>query len=398
MGGSEETTVATSPEVTSAEILERVREQLPDIRAAAEEGERARAIPRASVDRLLDAGLARALLPRRYGGYELGLDTWFEITRELAKADASHGWCASLLMHMPHYATYWPLAAQEEMWADGVDFGIAGSLPPVCQVERADGGYHVTGRSPFASGIMHSDWGVVGGFVPDPSGTPEWCWFLLPASDYEIDDTWFTIGMRGTGSNTMVTDRVFVPEERVLHYTYIIEGDVPGPAPSDNPMYRLPLASYGPLGFSTAILGSAQGALEEFTGWTASRRAPDGSLIAQRPRIQRALAKAAADIDAAELLLRRIVDVAQAPDKPEAGLRARSLRDMAHGAQLCVGAVDELMAMSGTTAFAETSVIGRSWRDVHFAAANLGISADNNYGHWGRLELGLERDPSMVIY
>jgi alkylation response protein AidB-like acyl-CoA dehydrogenase len=347
---------------------------------------------------MFDAGLARVLVPKRFGGYELGLSTWFEITREISKADASHGWCAGLMTHMPHYATYLPQAGQDEMWANGIDFCIAGSLPPVCRVEPTYGGYLITGQSPFASGVLHSAWSFVGGFLPDESGQPEWCWFMMPAADYEILDTWHTIGMRGTGSNSIATDAVFVPQSRLLRTRHIIEGTVPGPRPSENPIYRLPLAAYGPLGFSTTILGAAQGAYEEFRGWTASRLAPDGSLIAERPRLQFNLAKLAGDIDAADLLLRRTVEVAQAPTTPDVFLRAQTLRDFAHAAQLCVGAIDDMMAMSGTAAFAETSVIGRAWRDIHFMAANLGISAEMNYSHWGRLALGLERDPGMVIY
>ena len=206
----------------------------------------------------------------------------------------------------------------------------------------------ITGRSPFASGVLHSAWSFVGGLLPDESGKPEWSWFLIPAEEYEVVD--------------------------------------------------MPIAAYGPLGFSTTILGAAQGALEEFRDWTESRLAPDGSRVAERPRIHRALAELAANIDAAELLLRRTLEVAQASTKPDSSLRPRSLRDFAHAAQLCIGAIDELMAMAGTAAFAETSVIGRAWRDIHFMAANLGISADNNYSHWGRVELGLERAPGMVIY
>ena len=150
-----------------------------------------------------------------------------------------------------------------------------------------------------------------GGLLPDESGKPEWSWFLIPAEEYEVVD--------------------------------------------------MPIAAYGPLGFSTTILGAAQGALEEFRDWTESRLAPDGSRVAERPRIHRALAELAANIDAAELLLRRTLEVAQASTKPDSSLRARSLRDFAHAAQ-------------------------------------LGISADNNYSHWGRVELGLERAPGMVIY
>lgn len=395
---SEEERVPVDQVVERDEVLADVRACLGRFRAAAEEAERARAIPAASVAAMRESRLARLLVPRRFGGCELGLDAWFDVVREIARADASHGWCASLMIHMPHYAAYFPLAGQEALWADGPDVVVAGSLPPVCQVERADGGFVVSGRSPFASGVLHSDWSLVGGVVQDEAGPPEWSWFLLPAADYEVVDSWFTIGMRGTGSNSIVTDRAFVLHERVLRSSHVIEGDVPGPAPSENPMYRLPIAAYGPLGFSTVILGAVEGAVDEFRGWMQTRRAPDGSLVAERARTQRTIGQIAADVDAAALLLRRVVATAQAPAKPDAALRARSLRDMAHAAQRCVGAIDALMALSGTAAFAQTSVIGRAWRDVHFAAANLGISADNNYGHWGRLALGLERDPGMVIF
>jgi 3-hydroxy-9,10-secoandrosta-1,3,5(10)-triene-9,17-dione monooxygenase len=383
---------------STTDLLGRVRELLPEFRGAAEEGERARAIPRSSVDRMLELGLARVLVPRRFGGDELDLGTWFEITREISKADASHGWCAGLLVHNPMYVAYFPIGGQEQMWAGGPDVPVAGALPPVCRAGPAEGGWRITGHSPFASGVLHAEWSFVGGFLPGEGGVPEWCWFLIPAEDYEIVDTWHVVAMRGTGSNTIATEELFVPDERILRMKYIVEGDVPGERPSDNPMYSLPIASYGPLGFSTSILGAAQGALEEFTAWTAERVDPLGNRFSERVRIQRALAKLAADVDSADLLLRRVVEINAAPEVPDVPLRARSLRDMAHAGQLCIGAIDELVAMSGTAAFWESNVIGRAWRDIHFMAANLGISADNNYTHWGRLALGLERDPHMPIY
>ena len=119
----------------TTDLLGRVRELVPEFRAAAGEGERARAIPRSSVDAMLDLGLARVLVPRRFGGDELGLAVWFEITREISKADASHGWCAGLLVHNPMYVTYFPIGGQEAMWAEGPDVPVAGALPPVCEAE-----------------------------------------------------------------------------------------------------------------------------------------------------------------------------------------------------------------------------------------------------------------------
>ncbi|MBF6619052.1 MAG: acyl-CoA dehydrogenase family protein [Patulibacter sp.] len=392
-------TAPPDPENVTAEgLIARARELAVTFRDAAENGERDRAIPRESVEAMLDAGFARVLVPRRFGGYELGLETWFEIAREIARADASHGWCASLLIHNPHYLTYFPLAGQEEMWGGGVDFAVAGALPPTCAIEPTDGGFLLSGHSPFASGVLHSAWSFIGGMVPDEQGTPEWCWFLMPAEDYAVLDTWDTIGMRGTGSNVIETQGVFVPHHRVLRVRDIVSGDPPGPRPSDNPIYRLPIASHGPLGFSIAILGAAQGAVEEFRALIAGRRGPDGSRYADKPRNQRSLGELASDVDAAELLLRRCIAVAERGTPPDLEERARSLRDYSHAAQLCVGAIDRIMALAGTSAFGATSPLGRAWRDIHFMASHQGIGPDNNYSHWGRMALDVERDPGMVIY
>ncbi len=391
----------TPPSVDDATpdaMIERARELAAGFRQAAPEAERRRAIPRESVQAMLDAGFARILVPRRFGGYELGLRTWFEVTREIAKADASHGWCAGLLIHNPHYLTYFPLAGQEEMWANGIDFAVAGALPPTCTVTPTDGGYLLDGHSPFASGVLHSAWSFVGGLVPDETGAPEWCWFLIPAEDYAVLDTWSTIGMRGTGSNVIATSQLFVPDHRVLRVRDIVSGDPPGPRPSDNPMYRLPIASYGPLGFSIAILGAAQGAYDEFRAMIEAKRAPDGSRYAERPRLLHDVGRLAGDIDAADLLLRRCIEIAEQPTLPDLTQRAQSLRDYSHAARLCVGAIDAIMALAGTAAFAEDSVLGRAWRDIHFMASHQGIGPDNNYTHWSRLALGLERDPGTVMY
>jgi alkylation response protein AidB-like acyl-CoA dehydrogenase len=91
-------------------------------------------------------------------------------------------------------------------------------------------GYRVSGQSPFASGVGHSQWVLVGGMV-DAGGEPEWTFFLIPPGEYKVADTWFTVGMRGTGSNTIVTENVFVPKSRTLRLSNLREGKGPGGAP-----------------------------------------------------------------------------------------------------------------------------------------------------------------------
>jgi 3-hydroxy-9,10-secoandrosta-1,3,5(10)-triene-9,17-dione monooxygenase len=204
---------------TKEEIMDRVRAMAPHFAERAAAAEDARRIPQESVNEMLDAGFARILVPKSVGGYGLGFDTWFEVTRELCKADASHGWCASLIIHHNHLIAQYPLAAQQALWADGLDVPVAASFAPATVAVPVEGGYRVSGKgSPFASGVDHCTWVMLGGMAQD-GGAPEWKFFLVAPGDYTIRDTWFTAGMRGTGSKTIVTDNAFVPSVGVLMLT-----------------------------------------------------------------------------------------------------------------------------------------------------------------------------------
>jgi 3-hydroxy-9,10-secoandrosta-1,3,5(10)-triene-9,17-dione monooxygenase len=381
-------------DATPDAVLARVRALIAGIRDSAAAAEEARTVPRQTIDALLAAGISRILIPPRYGGYGLGLDTWFEVVREIGKADASHSWCASLIIHHPHYLSQFPEAAQNAVWADGIDVSIAASIQPIGRVTPAEGGYRISGEFPFASGINHSRWVIVGCMV----GT-EAKFFLIGPKDFKIKDTWFTGAMRATGSNTAVCEDVYVPESHSLALSDIREGKTPGSRLHDYPIYRTPWISYAPLTFATPMLGAAQGAYELFCDAAKTRRAGRGGFpIAEVTSLQVRLARAAADLDAAELLLRRAIDVAQAATPPSLALRARTMRDCSRAAELCVGVVDTLVAMSGTAVFAASHPIQRAWRDSHFAAAHVALNPEQNFAHFGRTELGLPRDPHLPFF
>src|SRR5580698_9629056 len=120
-----------TPVVTKERIIELTRALAPKFAARAAETEEARQIPRQSVEEMLDAGFARILLPKRIGGYGLGFDTWFEVMRELSKTDASHGWCAGLIIHHAHLIALYPEAGQRAVWDKTHDVSVAASLAPV---------------------------------------------------------------------------------------------------------------------------------------------------------------------------------------------------------------------------------------------------------------------------
>jgi alkylation response protein AidB-like acyl-CoA dehydrogenase len=204
--------------------------------------------------------------------------------------------------------------------------------------------------------------------------------------------------MRATGSNTAVCDAIFVPESHTVRLSDLREGKGPGGALHAHPIYRAPFIAYAPLTFVTPMLGAAQGAYEIFLDWTKTRRGTGGVAIAEITSIQVRLARAAADLDAAELLLRRVVDTAQAPTPPSLALRARSMRDLSRASELCVAAIDTLIAMSGTAAFAASHPIQRAWRDIHFAAMHVSLNPEQNFAHFGRTELGVPRDSHQPFF
>lgn len=391
-------TASAQIDVDEEVLFGRIRALLPTIAERAVDGDRERSVPADVVASLVDAGLARVLVPKRFGGSEFGLDVWYDLVREIAQTDMSTAWIASLMMHHPHYVAQYPLAAQEEVWKNGPDVVISASIAPTCTVEVVEGGYKISGRSPFTSGINNSTWVMVSGFVPGAGPGPDWRFFLIPESDFTVEDTWDVLGMRGTGSNTVVTTDVFVPAHRVLAYKDLIEGVSPGAEVNPNPMYALPFKSYSSLTFSAPIVGGAQGVYDKFVAWTAERAAGSGAAVRDFTSVRVKLSRAAASIDAADMLLRRIVATAMGPVRPTEDDRARAMRDYSRAVELAVEALDSLVAISGSGVFGSTHPIQRAWRDVHFASTHISLNPETNYDHYGRLALGMGRAPQNLSY
>jgi 3-hydroxy-9,10-secoandrosta-1,3,5(10)-triene-9,17-dione monooxygenase len=389
---------AVAEPITPERLIDSVKELAPGFRERAAEGEAARELPSSSSAELLSAQIARVLVPSRWGGLEFGLDTWLDLVLEISKADASHGWCAGILTHTPHIIACFPEEAQAAVWAETSNVAMAGSIMPVCKVEPVSGGYRVSGRSPFASGVGHSTWGWIAGMIHDDDGGHTWTLFVVPSSQYEIVDTWDTAGMRATGSNTIVTENIFVPEGHAIALSDLINGTAPGGELHDNPMYRLPFMSFGPIGFVAPMLGAALGAFADFRTWAQSRTTVTGAALSEMPNVQVRMARADADLDIAELLLRRAVEATQGSERPSLELRARCLRDCARASELITGAVDVLMALSGTSGFAVSNPLQRAWRDIHFASCHISLNPEMNFAHWGRMQLGLERPATVALY
>jgi alkylation response protein AidB-like acyl-CoA dehydrogenase len=175
-------------------------------------------------------------------------------------------------------------------------------------------------------------------------------------------------------------------------------GKGPGGALHKSLHFRTLFFFYAPLTFAAPMLGAAQGAYAHFREWVKTRQSVDGSMVAEKASTQVRMARVAADLDAADLLLRRATLAHHGPETEWPALLSRSIRDYARVSEITVQAIDELLALCGTAGFATSHPIQRAWRDIHFAATHISLNPEANYTHFGRMELDLPRDPSRPFF
>src|SRR5690242_6484354 len=198
----------------AADLLDRARSMAPALRERAFAAENARRVPEETMRELKQAGLFRALQPKAYGGFEIDPQVFLEIGMIIGSASPSTGWVYSVVGVHNWQLALMPKQAQDDVWGEDQDTLISSSYTPRGQIEIVDGGYRVNGRWSFSSGCDHSQWVILGGVATEPDGTIRRLCFLLPRSDYRIDDVWHVIGLRATGSNDIVVEDAFVPEYR----------------------------------------------------------------------------------------------------------------------------------------------------------------------------------------
>jgi 3-hydroxy-9,10-secoandrosta-1,3,5(10)-triene-9,17-dione monooxygenase len=390
--------VTLSTEVVSKEdMIDRAKALAPTFRERAAAAEQDRRISPESAAELIDAGFARMLVPRRLGGSELGIDAWFDVMLELGRADASHAWVAGLMAHIPQMLLQLGDEAQQAIWGHGPDVPTAGSVMPLAKAVAVDGGYRVSARGPFSSGVTHSTWVFVGGFLPG-EGPPAPAMFVLSPDQYEIADTWHTIGMRGTGSNTIVANDAFVPESHVLLISDLREATGPGRTLNPNGIYRLPFMSYAPLGFCAPILGAARGAYDDFLAYAKDKRLPGGVRAAETQVMQTTLGRISGDLEAAELLLRRVVDATYTDLATTMEHRRACMRNYTRAAELIVDAIDSLVRLGSTSSFSESNPTQRAWRDIRFAGSHQSLKPELNYAQFSRGDLLVETPPTLSLY
>lgn len=383
-------------------LLEDLKAILPAIAANAFQAERDRSVPAENIVMLKNIGMHRAFLPKQYGGLEISLPQFAQCIALLAGACASTAWAISLLCTHSHQMAMFPAQLQEDVWGSDTDATASSSIAPFGRTVEVEGGVTFSGEMGWSSGCDHAEWAILGFRRPNAEGAQDYCFAVLPRSDYEIRDDWYAVGMRGSGSKTLIVRDAFVPEHRIQKAKDMMEGKSAGFGMyPDSKIFYAPYRPYFASGFSTVSLGIAERMLEVFREKTRNRvRAYTGAAVgAATPALMR-LAESTHQVAAARALLEKswdeIAEYSERREYPSRATLAFWRTNQGYAVKMCIQAVDRLMEAAGGGAWFETNELQRLFRDSHMTGAHAYTDYDVCAQILGRELMGLEPDPAMV--
>jgi len=331
------------------------------------------------VKAIVAAGFTRHFVPLSYDGQAGTFSELMRAVITVGEACAATAWCASVSASISRMAAaFLPAEGCQEIWADGPDVIVVGSVTPLGKAEPVAGGWLLSGRWPYISAVSFSDWALVCGLV-HTGREPESKLFAIPRASYSIEDTWFNIGMQGTGSNTIVAEDVLVPTRRAFNRTDLFAGRAVEFPHTIEACYSAPLQAVNGLFFVIPALGAARGALESFSGYIGGkiRNAPTLPGVpgtqGNRTTYEMALARSAGEIDAAQLLLERATAIADQGAAVTSLETTQNLRDCSLAMDLLVTAVNRIFRTAGTTGQSSTGPLQRFWRDVNSISTHVAI-------------------------
>ncbi len=381
-------------------LVGRAQDLAVRFRAVQVETEAARRVPQQSFDALIDADLFRLLVPARHGGFEHDLETYLDVAFEVARGCGSTGWVYAITSAYQLLVGLYPEQAQDDVWGVDPRAVSAASFSPSGDAVPVDGGYLLSGKWLYCSGVDNCGWMILGVEVPaaggeEPTGRGL---ILVPTSEFDIEDNWHVIGLAGTGSKNIACREVFVPAHRFLSLADAGSGRPPGSAVNPAALYRIPMFTVISISLCAAVMGMAQGAFDEFTGGIRERITRGASItsavpMAELPGVQLRVGGAAAAIDAGRVLVRHdcreIVSTVAGGDSLSVEQRARFKRNQAFAVKLSIDAVDALFKGGGGGGLFTTSALQRYWRDATAGAMHITMQWDVMGALYGRVALGL---------
>jgi alkylation response protein AidB-like acyl-CoA dehydrogenase len=369
-------------------LVQLAREMAPPVSEQSKRIEDERRLPPELVKQFLDAGFFHALLPRDLGGREADPVNAARIVEEVARGDASAGWCVMLAAQSCSFAGFVPKAEAQTIWGEG---GIvAGTARPIGRAVAVEGGYDVSGRWPFASGSSHATWfsgecKIYDGeeLRRDAEGNERTKMVFVPASEVTVHDTWDTLGLRGTASNDFSIEHAFVPEGR--GFQVLVD-----PPQHDWAVYRTEPLVF--INHGAHALGVARAAIDTAVETAATKVGWGGVMLKDTPRLQSAIAEAAGVVGAASSYLYEsswaLWQQALAGGS-EKQARGRVRLATSNAVRASVQAVDQLHAALATSAIQASNPLSRQLRDIHTASAHVMIGT-MTFEAAGRVLMGME--------
>ncbi len=377
---------------TTDALLRAIPEIAPVIREHASEAEQKRRLSPPVMDALRRAGLFRMLLPRSLGGLEVDPVTFARATEAVSRHDPAAGWVLQAANIGDWFGARLPDDGAEEMFGEDPDALTAAAFQPPVEGVAVDGGYRVTGRRPLASTIHDSRWLIVIAIAGDAAVAT-----IVPAAEVEVVDTWDSLGMRGTDSNDVVLDDLFVPTRRSFP---LIPSYTPG-SHYGGPLYRMSAVSALACVLAPIALAIARGAIEELRALAptkvsmgTTRALRDRSIAHSRLGRAEGLVRSAGAYFYATL--EESWERAQT-GAPDLGERAGDLLAGVHAVASCVEAVDLVYGLAGSSAIYERSPIERCFRDIQ-TIRHHGFTCENRLEAVGQVLLGLEPEFPFVAF
>lgn len=391
------------PVALRKELVRRASTLRPLLDRNSQQTQTDRRVVEENIEAIRAAGLMRITVPKRYGGLETDMRTFLDVSRELGMGCGSTAWVTTLMNICSWFAGFGSKELQDDIWGVNPDSRIAGVFAPSSTSVAVEGGLRVTGKWAWASGCLHSDWALVGVPVVDAEGNQiDQGFAVIPMRELTIEDTWYVVGMQGTGSNTIVADDVFVPSHRIVSVPALIEGHTATPF-TDEKLYRSSFIPVAALGLVGPQLGLATRAME-YVREKAKTRGVSYSFYDRQmdsPSFQLGLAEAASLLDMAHLVAYRAtedIDNAAAEGRWLSYLeRARVRMDVGKAVTLAREAIDALISIHGAGSFAEGSLMQRLWRDCETAGRHAVISPSISAEVYGKALLGIEGDVTALV-
>lgn len=390
--------------LTPEELIRRTTALKPLLQRHAAECERNRRPVTEVWNAIRATGCFYHFLPRKYGGLEFDVDSFLDAMLPLAEGCASTGWVTAFCVEHVWMLSQFPERFQDEVFGGGKDhvpYVIApGVTAPPGKAIPVDGGYRISGRWKWGTGVMNSDWVMVSCAIPDdPERRALFC--ALPTNEVTVLDTWHIDGMEGTGSHDLFIADAFIPEHRTMNMNDMRAGTGHGARLYDNPIYRQPMTPF--LGVTAAIgaVGIGRAAVTAF-GEQLQQRVIPGSTTRQsdKPAAQMRLGHANVQIAAAEMLLRsavnRNVELAGGPVPANFDQRSFMRLQIATAVEICRNAIRSLVEAAGAGAHMRGNPLQRHLRDVNVMSNHVIYDIDAASELHGRALLGME--PNSMIY